>query len=330
MPLVDTHYQHWDGIHCGLWTRRWVIASNGLTACLRNKFLRNVVVATWSLSLAMVGALFVIGQLLVPDSLLVRWVSTLNTDLQGFANYLMNWLKDHPEISVRTTQDVLFYYFAILLMPFSIFAVGMAIPFLVTRDLASNAIIIYSSKAITRGDYLLGKFASVFGLLSLLWFGPVCAAWFFGNLLAPDWRFFWHARIPLFHVAVFGIVAMTTLSILALGVSSVSQKDKSTVAFWLVWWLLGFPLANIAAHTRPWLAHLSFAYDINQIALATFGLGKDLRIAQDNIPILGMMLRNIPQRTMDSFNNPPLFGSLVALALMLGAAGLVIHKRVRP
>ena len=65
----------------------------------------------------------------------------------------------------------------------------MAIPLLITRDLACNAIVIYSSKAVTRGDYLLGKFATAFGLLALTWLGPVCAAWFVGNLLAPDWTF---------------------------------------------------------------------------------------------------------------------------------------------
>ena len=67
---------------------------------------------------------------------------------------------------------------------------------LITRDLASNAIIIYASKAVSRGDYLLGKFATAFGLLVLTWLGPVCAAWFVGNLLAPDWRFFWHCPRP--------------------------------------------------------------------------------------------------------------------------------------
>jgi hypothetical protein len=82
-------------------------------------------------------------------------------------------------------------------MPLSIFALGMALPSLITRDLASNAIVIYSSKAVTRGDYLLGKFCTAFGVMSLTWLGPVCGAWFVGNLLAPDWKFFWHARIAL-------------------------------------------------------------------------------------------------------------------------------------
>jgi hypothetical protein len=274
--------------------------------------------------------MFFVGQLLVQDSLIVKWVSTLNQDLQGLASFLTKWLGDHPEISVRTTQDVLFYFFGIILMPVGIFALGMAIPFLVTRDLDSNAIVIYSSKAITRGDYLLGKFCSAFGLLAITWLGPVCDAWFFGNLLAPDWKFYWHARVPLFHALAYGLTSMAALSVLALGVSSVSSKDKSTVSIWFAWWVLGWPLAEIASHTKPWLAHLSFSYDIRQIALAVFNLGGDLKIAQDNIPILGSLLRNIRPETMSALNTPAIGGSIFALAVMLALSVFVINKRVKP
>jgi ABC-2 type transport system permease protein len=330
MPLHDIHYQHWDGVHCGIWMRRWVIARNGLTACLRNKFMRNLIVLTWMLALSATAVLFMLGQLLVPDSLLVKWVSTLNEDLQGIASFLTTWLAQHPEISVRTTQNVLFYFFSIFLMPLSIFALGMTIPFLVTRDLASNAIIIYSSKAVTRGDYLLGKFCAAFGLLTITWLGPVCAAWFLGNLLAPDWKFFWHARVPLANALTYGVASMIVLSVLALAVSSVSSKDKSTVSLWFAWWVLGWPLADIASHTKPWLAHLSFSYDIRQIAIAVFDLGSDLKTAQDNVPILGSLLHNVRPETMSALTTPALGGSLFALGVMLALSAWIIHKRVKP
>ena len=42
MPLHDAHYQHWEGRHTGLWGRRWVIARNGLTACLQIKGMRHL------------------------------------------------------------------------------------------------------------------------------------------------------------------------------------------------------------------------------------------------------------------------------------------------
>ena len=48
--------------------------------------------------------------------------------MQTFARMLTTWLEQHPEISVRVTQNVLFCYFCIYLMRASIFALGMAIP----------------------------------------------------------------------------------------------------------------------------------------------------------------------------------------------------------
>ena len=328
MPLHDAHYQHWDGMHTGIWDRRRVIAQNGLSACLSGKALRYVIVVSWMGGLMMAAFLFFLGQLLVPDSMMVRWVAQMNPDLRSFVRMLTSWLQDHPEVSVGTTQNVLFYYYCLYSMPLSIVALGMALPSLITRDLASNAIVIYSSKAVTRGDYLLGKFCTAFGVMTLTWLGPLCAAWFMGNLLAPDWTFFWHARIALIHVLVFGLSSMVVLSLLALGVSAVSSREKSTPALWFTWWVLGMAVEPIALHTLPWLRHVSFGYDLRQIGLAVFHLGRELKTAQDSIPIFGQMLQGVPPDVRAAVDNPRLGGAVVGLALMLLAAGLIVKKRV--
>src|SRR5580700_7282023 len=81
MPLHDAHYQHWDGLHTGIWGRRCVIARNGLAACLRGKLLRYVIMASWMGGLMMAAILFILGQFLVPDSIMTRWVAQMNPDL---------------------------------------------------------------------------------------------------------------------------------------------------------------------------------------------------------------------------------------------------------
>jgi len=330
MPLHDASYKHWDGAHLGLWRRRLVITANGLSACLQNRLTRHLTVLCWVTALAVSGLLFFLGQLLVADSIVVEWLQNLNPQLQMFAQMLTSWLEKHPEISVRTTQNVLFYYYCSRLMRLSIFALGLAIPLLVTRDLASNAITIYSSKAVSRTDYLLGKFATACGLVAFTWLGPVCAAWFMGNLLAPDWRFFWHARSALSHVLIYGVSTTLVLSLLALGVSAISAKEKSTVAFWFIWWMLGGVLAPIAMQTKPWLRHLSFNFDLDQFAMAVFRVGDDIRLAQDNIPILGDLIRPATARAIAALSSPATGGSVVALVLMLGLAAWIIYGRVKP
>jgi hypothetical protein len=204
------------------------------------------------------------------------------------------------------------------------------LPLLVTRDLASKAIIIYASKALNRSDYFLGKFCTAFGLLSLTWLGPVCAAWFLGNLVAPDWRFFWHSRAALGHALVYGISSLVVLSLLALGVSALSSKEKSTPVFWYLWWILGGVVGPIAAQTQPWLRHVSFKYNLDQLALAVFRPGEDIRIAQENIPLLGDMLRNIPRDALAALSAPALTGALLGLAVMVAVAASILNRKVKP
>jgi hypothetical protein len=331
MPLHDVSYKHYEGARLGVWRRRAAIAKNGLTACLQVRWMMIPVVLCWSLGLVAAVILFLVGQLLVPDSAMSQWVSTfVSPTLQQFASLLITWLKNHPDISVKTTQSVLFYSLGLWLMRISIFALGLIIPLLITRDLACNAIVIYSSKAVTRGDYLLGKFATAFGFLALTWLGPVCAAWFLGNLLAPDWSFFWHARFALGNILIYGLSSMTVLSVLALGVSAFSPNEKSTTAFWYIWWILGGVIAPIAQHTRPWLSHLAFAFNLNQIALYTFRVGENITRAKDNIPVLGTMLGRIRPETMAALDTPHLGGTIAALLIMLILAAWIVHDRVKP
>jgi hypothetical protein len=86
----------------------------------------------------------------------------------------------------------------------------------------------------------------------------------------------------------------------------------------------------IARQTQPWLRHISFSFDLDQVASATFRIGDDIKIARDNIPVLGEMLRNIREQTMASLNSPAIWGALITLALMLGVAAFVVNKRVKP
>jgi len=330
MPLHDIAYKHWQGAHLGLWQRRWAIAKNGLTACLRIRWMVNMVVLCWGAGLAAAILLFMVGQLLVADSMVAGWASKFNPVLQTFTTALTGWLQDHPEISVGALQNVFFYFFGKELMIVSVFLLGIAIPCLITRDLACNAIVIYASKAVSRGDYLLGRFATAFGFLALTWLGPVCMAWFLGNLLAPNWMFFWHARLALENILVFGLSSMVILSVLALGVSACGIKEKYTTAFWFTWWILGAVIVPIALHTKPWLRHLSFSFDLNQIALATFRVGDNINTAQESIPVLGSMLSGFRASAVATLATPNLAGTWLALAAMLALAAWIIHKRVKP
>jgi len=163
----------------------------------------------------------------------------------------------------------------------------------------------------------------------LAWLGPMLAAWFLGNLLAPHWSFFWHSRAVLGNVLAYGLPSLAILSLLALGVSAMSRGEKSTVALWYTWWVLGSIVLPLAANTRPWLRHISFNFDLHQLALAVFRVDHSLTTLQDNIPVLGELLHLGPE-TRAAFEFPAIEGALIALGLMLAAAAFLLYRRVKP
>jgi len=330
MALHDIRYRHWEGHHQGIWHRRAVITGAGLRACLQNKWTRYLVSLCWLVGLVYVAVLFAVGQLLVADSIIVKWAANLSGELQLFVRGLTAWLEQHPEISVRVAENLLFYRFATMLAPAGLIAVALTIPHLITRDLGSNAIIVYASKAITRFDYVLGKAGIVLGMLTLTWLGPVLAAWLVGNLMAPNWNFFWHSRLALLNTLAYVGLAMLFLTVLGLGVSAVSSREKATVGLYVVLWLVGNTLVPLGAMTRPWLQQLSFQYDLQQFALQIFKPENDLTIARENIPILGNLLGGMTRRDLSPWQRRDTQTTWPALAAFATLAAGVVIVRTKP
>jgi ABC-type multidrug transport system fused ATPase/permease subunit len=263
--------------------------------------------------------------LLVPDSIVVQWVAQMNPHLQAFARMLTTWLQiirksrwHHPE---RALLFLLRLFDAL-----EHFALGMALPTLITRDLASNAIVIYSSKAVTRGDYLLGKFCTAFGVMTLTWLGPVCGR--------GSWEICWR-RIgnfsgtrasALFHALIFGLSSMVISERAGLGVSACSSREKSTPALWFTWWALGLAIQPIAS-TPAVAAAPEFWLQFAANRLATFRLGQDLKTAQDSIPILGKCCKMSPE-TAPPWNDPTLGGAAFGPGVDAGGGG-PDHQKTR-
>lgn len=340
MPLHNTGYQHWEGTRLGIWYRRWIIASNGLRGALQNKWLRRLLVLCWTGAMAQVAVLFLVGQLLVTDSLVTRSLDNLNPQAKAVLKGLTAWLELHPEVSVRVTENFLFYQFSRILFPISMLVLALAIPHLITRDLGSKAIVIYSSKAVNRMDYLLGKFGTAVGLMSATWLGPVLFAWFLGNMLAPKWHFFWHSRLALIHSVLFIGISMVVLAVIAMGVSAISKREKVPVSLWLGFWLVGRFLATLTtvrrAHTMDeggppeWLQNLSLTFNLEQVQAGLFRLVGDLKLAQDNVPFLAQFTQGIPRHVLKALEHPDLLGAAVGLTVMVALAVAIQNWRVRP
>jgi len=132
---------------------------------------------------------------------------------------------------------IAFYLAKYSASPLSLIIVALFIHRLIALDLASQAIVIYNSKALTRWDYLIGKFLIAICILSLVWIIPIVASWLIGNTLSPDIQFFLYTFPSLAKSLLVGFVAVLTFSLFALAVSSLAKRTGSAVAYWILGWI---------------------------------------------------------------------------------------------
>lgn len=329
MALLETGYRPWHGQVQNVWKRRAVVARHTMRTCLRGRVVRFLVFIPWVLALVTVIVTFGIGQILVPDGLMEPLFNLLDGRGRAVVDGLVAWLALYPDITVRAVANFLLLSLAGLTQTISFLIITMVIPHLLTQDVASNAIVVYSSRAISRFDYLGGKLAGLLGVLTLSWLGPVLAAWFLGNVVAPDWTFFWHARSALVHSLLFIVPVMIAVAVIALGISSLSPKARIARATWLMIWILTLPLIEVAKITQPWLAYLSISHVIDRLGKAIFSPYQDFIQARDNLPFFNSVFGKLQAETVQLWGDSSMMGPIIALTVMTAIAVAILWRRIR-
>ncbi|MBL9204783.1 MAG: hypothetical protein JNN01_06840 [Opitutaceae bacterium] len=332
MSSLNHGYQHWTGVSTGIWQRRWTITSYGLRLCWQSRFLKVLFAVAWVGALFLMAFYFLIGQLLTPDSSLVTTITeNLGKRAQSVINGLSAWILLYPEVSVDGLYRVVFSWATQLYSALAFFAVALFVPKLIAHDLASNAILIYNSKALTRFDYILGKFGIAFTLLGLLCLAPLIAVWFVGNLLSPDWGFFYHGFPALLRAVSVGLLGVTTYSLLAMAVSSLAKRTSSATAFWILAWIISGMIANTTGRFVSWGRYLSPATCLDHISRYLYDLGGVLEKAKAMLPFFQSTLDQLPRR--NPLNSVPVSDGLwVPLIFLLAFWALcffAISKRVQ-
>lgn len=333
--LQDIGYRHWNGKVEGIWARRATVARHTMKSCLRGRVIRLLIIVPWLLSLATATVYFGIGQILVPDGLLSGLINMLDPRARALIDGIMAWLSLYPDISVRAVANILILHLTGLTRTLSFIIIALTIPRLLTRDIASHAIVVYSSRAISRFDYLGSKLAGFLGVLTLSWLGPVFTAWFLGNVVAPDWTFFWHSRAALINAFLTIVPSMFVVALVALAISALSSKGRIAVGVWLAIWLLTLPLVGIANHTHGWLASFSISYDLDRLAVAIFSPYQDFASARDNLPFFNSIFGQLPADgqlladKIQAWGESAAMEPGIALALMAGLAVLILFRRIQ-
>ncbi len=334
MAQIDSSYTHRDGETRGIGYRRWVIAQATLTACLKVKGMRWVVWSCWIYAFLQGIFLFGFGQLMDQDSAVYAFITENLGFFKVIGPMFQGWAEENPRIAIGMTYNLFFYIFTgaiVSSLTLSLVALGIAIPRLITSDLSSRAITIYSSKAVSRFDYCLGKFGGVLLLLTLTWLGPTLVTWMMGNLMAPKISFFWHTAPALLHSVAFVGSGMVILGLMALGVSAMTSSPRTATSIWVGVLLLGVVLSGIGMGSKNyWLQYLSFWFDLELLQRWIFDIGGDFRELDTEFPGIteGGLFQQMKNRLAVTANN--VAAAISCLSLLGGAALLTLYKKVKP
>ncbi len=193
MGLVDTSYQPWSGDFLPRWRRIGAIVATGLKLAFAGLMTKLVLFMIYGIVTVSIGILYIVAS------------SNVELPLALGNNLYREYLNAVP--------------YGMLLMLLT----AMVGSRLISRDLKYNSTAMYFSKAITRTDYLAGKFGviAVF-LLSATWV-PAVALWI-GQFAMGREPVVWADRIrDLLGITAHAVIIVVPSSALILAFSSLSR-----------------------------------------------------------------------------------------------------------
>lgn len=332
MASLNNGYTRWSGESTGIWQRRWVITQTGLSLCFKQKVLRAIIFLVFSTTLFQLAIILFAGQLTSPDSrLIVFFGNAFGEDALRAANGMASWVLLYPEVVVDGLFRVVFFQLAYTSTFASFFAIALFIAKLITHDIASQAIVIYNSKALTRFDYFLGKLGIVAIILSLIWIVPVLFLWVVGNLVSPDWSFFIHSFKALLRALLVAVVAIVSLSFLSMALSALARKTSFAVSLWIMLWIFSGLIGGAAQLVHPFGGYVSVPYALKSFAWAVYRLDEVWNNAASMLPFFGMFFGNAPSEFPSEWQLGPtsVWQPLFFLGLFVGLSAFILNRRIR-
>lgn len=247
MPIHDLGYRPWSGQAGGSWARFTVISRAGIQVVLRNKWVRRVLLAAWlptlffavlffayeqylksaeSDSRQRIASQFVISEMTeeTPDFEFVQ-EGLLSPDPARGRHLIWSWLLS---TFLRLPQAVM-----------TMLIVGMIAPPLIAKDIRTRAFLLYFSRPISRGEYVLGKFFVVAAFLAFITMVPALGCYVFGVALSSDpGAFFDTWDLPLRIVLAASIFIVPAVSV-SLMFSSLTSESRFAAFAWFATWGLG-------------------------------------------------------------------------------------------
>ncbi len=319
----------WSGAPRGVGYRRWVMIMTGLRQLVALRFFKILVAAAWAGGVAIATLGFVFSQSVSSGGWLETFAVYGGPRVQAIVSATGALVLMYPDICIGGWFTLIFWLHSFFGLYLSLIALTVMIPRLVTRDRASNALIVYLSRPLTSADYLLGKLGTIVGVLMLLWTGPLLFGWLLSVAFAPNRDFIVYSFEPLGRALLFHGIAVVALAAIALGVSAVSRTTRNTLILWIgLWVIMGF--VTMEPDTPRWLQRASFTNNLSEARLGILKLDTALTIAAEVLPTTNADFSRNLQRAGGKAQAADFNGALVGLGVFIVASSLIFMRRLRP
>jgi ABC-2 type transport system permease protein len=236
-PIRDLGYRGWQGAMIPDAMRWWVIAATGVRMAWRMMWLRRLLFFAWMPAAIFGTPFFLYEQALQERAWMREAVGVIRTlageeiarqfqeDPAGTRHLVWSWL-------IKNFFQWPQAYLMIVL-------VGLVAPPLIARDMRSRAFLLYFSRPLTRGEYILGKAATVWTYLLLITAAPSLTLYVFGVLLSPELSVVGDTwDIPL-RILAATLVVLIPPTAVALVFSSLTNDSRFASFGWFAIWVLG-------------------------------------------------------------------------------------------
>jgi hypothetical protein len=289
LPLHDLGYRNWQGRLTPLTTRWWVIAETGIRLASRINWLRRLLLLAWLPAIYMGVLFFAFEQSETQPGWRAGAVQTIASAVHLPPEQAIRFATaDINEVRHQVWAHLLMVFFrqpqgfALLIL------VGMVAPPLIANDIRTRAFLLYFSRPVSRGQYILGKSAVVLAYGAMITLTPALGLYAIAVLFSPDLNVIWQTwDLPLRAVAA-TLVLMVPTTLLALAFSSLAKESRYAGFAWFAAWGLGWAayavlnayiMTNSAGkppETLPDFRLLSLYHVLGSVQAWVFGTGTTL------------------------------------------------------
>lgn len=260
MPIFELGYRHWEGRRTASWLRWWPIARTGVALAFRSKVLRRLVFLAWAPLLYFGPLFFAVGYVTNPAH------AGLSHGLWGamarefLGPEVANQFAHDPESLRPLVWSAVFSHFFIYSQSFLTFLVlAIVAPPLIAQDVRSKAFLLYFSKPITRGEYLLGKGGTALLYVFLVTLFPGLVLYAVSIAFSPSLGAIADTGLTVPRIFAASAVVGIPAVLVALVFSSLTGDTRYAAFGWIAMWLLGELFFRIL-HSLPGLSHAGWVF----------------------------------------------------------------------